>query len=767
MLLSPPFLLERLASETDEQWIDRCMSGGQPGDGAFPLSFNLGWHGGLHLISPMNGSQPEPVRAIADGTVVIVRPPSARPNGPLPAQHPQAYGRGWTDNGVIVLRHETEIGDGAGARVVFFSVYMHLGVVHPAVQSGRMMYRKTEIGVAGQVDGDVQRRLHFEIVCDDANLARLVGRSSGDLPTNADGRLDAVYGQMYFLLPTGAAFYRDKPLDNRAAAHIQPPKPSANAPLPPEQALQPAFTSERPLVIALRYAGGEGPEGHRGSAWLSTLNPDGTPIGEMPEELDAEYNLYKRATEISGAYPANAQPAPSAVYELLRFGRIVNTANEALTPADVPHWRKVAYAGGQGWVNLNAQEVRKFSDADFPHWQRWMLVDDSADQDSRCDSQRLKSLLDISSDGQVDPTEATARLSDPAVTRQMARSLCKFPTEWDASTVNQRWDWLKTSTLENPSPFTDADFELLRAHIQALAFLPGATGLPSSHWHFQPREFLKAFRKTAWLSTLELSQCLPRHSLSGTVSWETSHTRAETNKQSLNFYFRKFYFDNRQRIAHALCQIYIETGVLAVLNEGGSGNNKPYGPFFGRGYMQLTWAGNYRDYGDYKLLPTHAGSYSDPQQRITQTSTHPASSGGVNIRWFPKYDPEIVTTPHHAGESSGFFWITKRFKGRSNMNRSADLAFSPSIIGFNSWLINGGGNGYVHRQQFAKFLENILFDLSLKSGTQDFNYPPLTQLVNIGTQQNPQMIPLLCSAFPPPTMQYSQTGTINYEYQRP
>ena len=98
MLISPPFLPARLDSETEDAWIDRCMAGGQPGDGAFPLSFNLGWHGGLHLMAPMNGSQPEPVRAIADGTVVVRRLPTSQPSGPLPVDHPLAYRGRWTDN---------------------------------------------------------------------------------------------------------------------------------------------------------------------------------------------------------------------------------------------------------------------------------------------------------------------------------------------------------------------------------------------------------------------------------------------------------------------------------------------------------------------------------------------------------------------------------------------------------------------------------------------------------------------------------------------
>ncbi len=133
-------------------------------------------------------------------------------------------------------------------------------------------------------------------------------------------------------------------------------------------------------------------------------------------EPDAEYNLYDRATAISKSYPVNGRPAPSAVYELLRFGRIIDTAHETLTPATVPHWRKIVYPGGQGWVNLNNQAeglvVRKFSDADWPQWKGWTLIDDDTDADSRCESAMLARMIEDpdNADGQLTHDELLQRL---------------------------------------------------------------------------------------------------------------------------------------------------------------------------------------------------------------------------------------------------------------------------------------------------------------------------------------------------------------------
>lgn len=691
MLISPPFLLPRQEDESEDAWLNRCMNGGESGNGAFPLSFNLGWHGGMHLRAPITDSLSEFVRAIADGTVVFVRHPSPFCDD---ASHVQNY-RGWTDNGCVVIRHETEIGEGQSSAVTFFSITMHLRKIDAAVQVGRRVWRKSSIGVAGQIDGSLERKIHLEIVCDDTNLVRLVGRSSGELSTRAHGRLDAIYGQIYFCLPAGTAFYAQKPLDHLCAAHIQPPKPSRQAPLPQVQALPPVYTSnaDTPLVVALRYAGGDGPNGHRGSAYLNTLRTDGRSLGAPLEEVDAEYNLYTRSNQISNAHPADARPAPSAVYELLRFGRVVNVTNESLIPKDVPHWRLVRYPGGQGWVNLNSPSVRIFSDADFPHWQQWRLVNDSADQDSRCDSAVLRGWLDVSGDNRVDPIEAAVKLSDPELSLKLARAICKFPTEWDAASIDQRWGWLKTRTEENPIPFTEADFARLRGHIQSLAFFPGNTGLPNSHWHFHPREFVKHFRRCGWLGEREMLRCMPlvyqaNRGNRGTpviqnqLATSVARTRLSERDQPTLMKVARKYGLKGQRLCHFLAQVYQETGVLRWAQELASGaeyqgrvdlGNIQQGDgvrFKGRGLIQTTGRVNYVGYSRYHGRVGGDSFVVEPNNIL------------------------LASSQYYAADAAGLYWVSRDIGGgHVCVSRIADLGVDDSQIRRVTRNVNGAEDG--------------------------------------------------------------------------
>lgn len=763
MLISPPFLPPRQETQSDRDWLEVAMSCGSPGDGAFPVSFQLGWHGGVHLNAPSNGSASERVRAIADGTVVYVRAAAARRDDPA---HPQSY-RGWTDNGCVVLRHQTSIGVGTNAdAVVFFSLYMHLSQVSATLVNGRKVFRKDEIGQAGQIYGGTQRKIHFEVVCDDTNMRKLAGRAGGALNLARDGRTDAVFGALYFHLPIGTQVLQTQPLPQSAVTR----EPSVrHGPGSTHQAAIPAgqvYTIDRQLIVEIHYGLGEGTPAERGGVLITTRDTDGKVVAPPLRDDSAEYGLFETAQAIAKAFPTGAAPAHATIFEMLRFGRRINEANEAPIPDAMPHWRRIAYPGGVGWVDLGAATVRKFSDADLPEWCGWSLVDDAADGDSRCDSPILRGWLDRDGSGNVTPSEAQTAMSDTVVATKLAKSVCKFPSEWDGATIDARWAWLKNVSPENPEPLEATDFEELKAHIGALCI--DAPAYHEAQWHWHPLEFLHHFRRCTWLSADELTQMLPRRSGQNpaqlsSIPWTTARSRMEPYATQLNVTMRKFGIVSRVRQVHFLAQTYIETALWRTMEELGRAHQqrrrngtmywpapamKYYQAFYGRGAMQLTWADNYDRYGTYRAFaavgPTHR--YAD--DRISQTSLHywgdPRDGHGVVTKaprqWYPRFDPhDVASNPFFACDSAAFYWASKNIGGgRTNINRAADLGVTTDAVGRVSVLVNGGGYGFAERQAFAVYVDRYLRDGVGTDATRTFNVTYRGRNYNVYVDFTPQ-----------------------------
>jgi hydroxyethylthiazole kinase len=731
----------------DATYVENAMPGAAtncPGtsvpEGSFPISLKMGWHGGTHLhMPPAPGALP--VRCIADGEIVYARRPGAVSSDPT---HPQNYnpfgsGASWTDNGLVIIRHTTDLGEGENATgAEFYSVITHLAELSgnflrvangSATQAQRQVARKDQVGTAGRVYGAADH-IHIEVVCDDANLNKLVGRRAGELAVTADGRRDAVYGEIYFYLPPGTAFYQTQPADNLIT-------PTGAA----------SYTSNIPLIVGIRY--GEGDGTHPGDAVVTTYMLNGTVIGAAPiREADAEYNLLIRSSAISASYQGvSPRPTASAAYDLLRFGRVIGP--DALTPPATPHWRRANYASGTGWLNLNAAGVYKFSDADFPHWRGWKLIDDDTDDNSHCNSTTLIALIEDASnaDGKLSRSELEQRVSLPAVRIALQRTICKFPSEWNRDTIDARWGWLQTDAEFG---LTGADWTLFQQHVSALTIPSVDLPVPlrGAHWHFHPQQFLTHFRQCSWLSETEMAQTLPKHLFYNstgnprtaittnnptyTLTRQTATTRLAAHRVPLNVCIRRYIGCGRQRIAIFLAQVILETAqwrsagaMCRLMHEWYYGQHSTANPatafytaFYGRGIMQLTWAGNYKDYGEFRMLPNHAGTYVErltpATPRITGTSRHYLANpndGGTQITWSPRYDPDMIgEDPHSACDSGGYYWVHKHFAGHSNINRACDQPFSPTSVGLVNRLVNGGGNGYYERQAYAAYLMRYLTD---------------------------------------------------------
>ncbi|WP_277591594.1 hypothetical protein [Pseudomonas chlororaphis] len=593
MIISPPFLPAPVAGETDEAFLERAMVGGVPGDGGFPLSFDLNWHGGIHLSSPQENEKILPVRAIADGKLAYFRSPEAEV---VDADHPLRFRRGWTDNGCIVLRHETEIGEGVQSTVVFYSIYMHLSKINlTQPQVGMAIYRKDDIGEAGSIYGD-KGRIHFEIVADQSQIAHLVGRATRDLDYQSNnGRTDSCWGDMYFFVPPEVLLYGAPPSDRRQPQNNAPvvyrcpampnnapvqeigsPSPSASAPSTVD-GYEWAVASQLQQGIFVRMSY------EKGQCTLTSFYVSGVEIGAQKEEANYEYNLYTTANQL---YPQS----PSAGYELLRFGRVLG--EDTIQPADAAHWRQIKFPGKAGeqskvgWVNLNAPTVTKFSDADFPQWQGWRLIDDDVDTDSHCQSPFIRGLLELGQDTvQSSNNDAVSiakspgyavlsqeekqqlserysnehelsmsRLSLPDTQKQIKRLVCKFPTEWKLSDFDIRYDWLLKVSDGGPMP--QDKYDKLKAYQSSLAFWEQANlaGIDSKHWHFHPAEFIRVFRKCGWLSQNELNRVLDPADAEG--SQRASVLRVQMNKMMSKYLIST----SKLRMAHLFSQVGVETG---------------------------------------------------------------------------------------------------------------------------------------------------------------------------------------------------------------
>lgn len=605
MIISPPFLLANAGfpQSYDVECVNSVMQGGVVGSGGFPVSQGMAWHGGTHLAAPTSDT---PVRAIADGTVIF-----RRDNTPI------VHGGKEYSSGCVVIRHETEIGATPGANptpttLTYYSISQHLRSLDkdlPAV--GKPVWRRMPLGLAGKIRGE-DARIHFEIICGDDDLAALVGRRTGRLIPERDGREDVLFGTVYVYVPSGAPLYTSYP-----GAH-----PPASATVTTED-----------LVFGIEH--------DKGAIRLRTWRlAGGEPVGPLEEKNFAskanwkpEYGLYHEALARHKHMPAGN--SPSGIYEMMRLGRKLGP--DPLTP-DAPHWRCVQLPdGNERFINLNGEKTTKFSDADFPQWRGWRLVDDDlTDDDSRCDSAMIQRFLNTTPEGdpvdQDTPQTRKQRLCDPDVQRRLRRTVCKFPTEWSKADVELRWRWTKERSAYNDHPVDEAGFQEMVAFAKQLCFweeLPDTDRqrLSKKHWHWHPKEFILHMRQCSWLSVCEMLQLLPSHAVrKGTYKdaqgqkhqamfWEgvigpkakpsdqsTTQAILAVHRIPLNMALRKWGINTPLRLASFFGNSTQETIWWRQLSEG-DGPNLRYAPWFGRGFLQLTNPDNYIDYWRYRGRP--------------------------------------------------------------------------------------------------------------------------------------------------------------------
>ena len=639
MLISPPFLTdktqERDILETGLQPVAARIATTSAPEGNYPVSQSLIWHTGSHLQAPKIGTEYAPVRSIANGKVILVNPARPKVDDPSDGQAYNPFGTeaSWTDNGMIVLEHETDIGaTGNTAQTVkFYSSYMHMSEIDKAVTVGKKIYRKDIIGKAGMIYAR-EEQIELSVSCDAANLQKLIGREpvwqDPQAAPTKDGRTDAIFGSMYIYLPAST--------------------PTSTATKMPTTHARSIFHGTNVLGAAQWVEISYGNDGASpGTCILNSYNTAGEKTGTAPAEAEFEYKLYAEATARHTSHPGTANSSSaSGWYELLRLGRNIGRGTSAgdkdPLPADAMHWRKIrTVAGAVVWADLNAQGSYKFSDADFLPAMGWNCYpDDSKLDDQRCDSVKLKTFIaDPADPGSKDDNEKLAqRIGSPEVFSKLARTICKFPNEWDKSTLETRYKFMseRPEIKQNPENWVEA-----KKHLAAI----GIDGLPDdfkqADWHFHPAAFVRQFAKCGWLNNIELAQCFPRkhHVLentefvTSTVTWQTALAQASLWTLPFNTATRKYGLCNtKQRLVHFFSHVIPETGFLKLMKEGDNASGsyllgKPYYPYYGRGLIQLTWLAGYKKYGEFRGFPStiHTGQFSDlgwnPDTMIAASNT--------------------------------------------------------------------------------------------------------------------------------------------------
>ncbi|SBV53334.1 hypothetical protein XBLMG947_4164 [Xanthomonas bromi] len=733
MLISYPILPANAANQSDQAKFDAMVALTQPTRGLYPITTGNRWHGGIHLTPGT-----EPIRAIADGVIVAYRLAPATKDYP---------GQGLYDTSFVLIKHDTHSGE--NTQVVYYSLYMHLapkGSLTDAQRSQMMpflrnaatgesatqapantrVWRKEVLGFGGQLYG--VPTVHFEIFTTEADLARF-WRDASAVAAGGHGSND-VFGDTHFILPANLNFVARHP--HAVAPHrLDLPNQNEFFNLPVGAAGQ---NSEHLHIVVELKAG-------RRIATTYRLNAQGritTQVGLPVDQDDYEYDLFRIATALY-------TDRPSAGFEYLRYGRILNGE----TTARIENWQLIRYTEDAiGYINLAdpGHHIAVLSDADFPlYWQKLEEGQTASPTDGIANVDVLTQLLNLP----ASPTEPSlssppsfaSRASDAVVAKQLQHFICKHPSEWDSSDLDARY-----STLKQPGQLLSeaAAWKNFKDHVDAMTFWSQSGLADRSVWHFHPLSFIKHFRKCGWLTARELARTIPnrpgysangavRTALNtGRISMANALQRTANYITPLNQVMRKYGIAaTRIRQTQFLAQVMLETDKWQTMTEYGHGAantrlpmTQYYLAFYGRGIMQLTWAGNYDSYGAYRNFAHFNGPYQDA--RITGTSTHywgdptlrDAHGRIIGLdpnkpprRWADRYDPATIEqSPYNSCDSGGHYWVSKRHNGEYNINRVADRVFSAESIGRTSVLVNGGGNGYYERQAYARYAYRILGD---------------------------------------------------------
>jgi len=628
MLISYPVLPAAAVHDDEDIYLANVLEGHLlQYEGIYPVSTMATtqgpmhrWHGGVHL----HGGG-EPIRAIADGTVVACRF----------AAQAETYGTlGAYDTSFVLLRHETQTGE--NTTVVFYSLYMHLAnqsalaadrltqlptwlrrspgtaVQRPANQR---VWRKDVLGFAGQLYN--REAMHFEVFMLDADFQRVWRDSSS--ATQGTGSADW-FGDAHFVIPAQQQFAERHPRAATSGAHRIDFAGPADFALP----LGLAGQNDRALYVSVSLRRGR----RITTTYRAGANGGYEQVGHPVVQDDYEYEIYRLATAL---YP----DCPSAGLEWLRFGRVLGP--DATTRNE--NWQLVRYSDSAiGYIDLAPQTIAKLSDADFPHWHGWEKRDEGETtnaSDGICDDARTLELVQA------------ARGND-AATHKLQHLICKAPSEWDDTDLAARY-----ARLREPGQSLESDDSWRRfaEHVGKLAFWASSGLSERSVWHFHPLQFVRHYRNCLWLSQNEMRQLVPMKAVRGQGAGMRGpffYERVGVNGGALvaahhvvlNRTWRKYVVTTHARLASFVGNSVQETQWWSTTEEG-NGSNLRYAPWYGRGFLQLT-----NPNGQFAVDSNYGRYFAFRGRAIT----------GATDAQIADWRDNVADRPYDAADSAGTYW---------------------------------------------------------------------------------------------------------------
>lgn len=657
--------------------------------GVYPIAFDRRWHCGMHLAPT---EQTECVRAIADGEVIAYRvSQKAISDGQTKRDGSPDLN---SNIGFVLLKHKTDTGE--GRTITFYSLYMHLLDINnqqriapqptnpPAVGTssalpawllspadgvqaggGKKVYRKDILGYWGHCHG--QPHLHFEIFMTEEDFRAWFSQAGHTVQLGEKNPATPVskdyWGHSYFVIQGGEAIVSVPPGHDRSPY------------FPP--LIAGALSAQNKLYVEAYF--------YKGQRYTrSWIEKNGklealTPAPVRDPYADYEYKLYQRATDL---YPK----CPSAGYELLRFGRVLSTELPALSRAESRTWIAITYDanGAQGYIDISQDAIKKLSDADFPFFMGWQKIAEANtpfSQDGVCDFDELRRIVDLVEESETPEQRREAEYKqedqltayvygNDAVRGKLRGFVCHAPSEWDASGNESRYSRLNQADgfFGKRKNFDPQGYENFIRFVRQLQFLDQTSlGPGKKFWFFHPLAFIRHFRKCRWLSFAELKRMFPPTALRKAAGsqWvsEPVHPQMNTVDEygiELNKAMRKFGIGTSLRQAAFLGNAIQETQWLRLLAEGAPQQSR-YFPWFGRGFLQLTWPDNYVRYWRFsgRQVDQALASRLHEAARVSDQARTNAALVAAEAHvpsTLKSWRDDVATKKFEASDSAGAYW---------------------------------------------------------------------------------------------------------------